>query len=91
MKNLMLLFLMSCATDVGIIKRYDTPIDTGENITIDTSSNIETGIDTENQQIEGTVGLIKWELEQVACPPCMGLSQEITVDFYADFHENIEF
>lgn len=94
MKNILFL-LFACTTDVGIIavdkKQEDTSIhDTvlTDTSIIDTDTSI---IDTEdtNQEISGTVGLIEWELEQIACPACMGVYQEITVEFNADFHQKI--
>ena len=97
MKNLIFLFLFSCASEVGIIKRYESSNDSGAQSVVDSSNSIETGdiedtnnnTDSEAQTIEGTVGLVSWELEQVACPACMGVQQEITIGFDADFHEKI--
>ena len=96
MKNLIILLLFSCASEVGIIKRYENTDDSANQSILDSSDLIETGsqvdtnTDTDDQPIEGTVGLIRLELEQIACPACMGVSQEITVTFEADFHNKID-
>ena len=91
-------FLIACSTDVGIItvnkQQNDsaTLIDTSkeetgiEESTVEETSN-EPG--SETSELSGTVGLVKWELEQVACPACMGVPQEITVTFESDFHDNM--
>ena len=97
MKNLIILLLFSCASEVGIIKRYESTNDSANQSIIDSSDSTETGnevytntdSDSEEQTMEGTVGLISWELEQIACPACMGVQQEINISFTADFHENI--
>jgi len=89
MKNLLLL-LISCTTDVGIIT-----VDKQQNdsAVTDTYQETETGAeqetDLQTEEPSGTVGLIEWELEQIACLPCMGVTQEITVEFKADFHEKL--
>jgi hypothetical protein len=86
----LLLILISCTTDVGIIS-----VDKQQNDSAisDTYQEIETGLDQEtdlqSEEPSGTVGLVEWELEQIACQQCMGVSQEITVEFKADFHEKI--
>lgn len=89
MKNLLLL-LLACTTDVGIIS-----VDKNQNDSAisDTYQETETGsgqeTDLQSEEPSGTVGLVEWELEQIACQQCMGVSQEITVEFKADFHEKI--
>jgi len=90
MRNLLFL-LFSCTTDVGIINVTKSQDETGA---IDTAiETIDTGEEPDTnevvEEISGTVGLIEWELEQIACPACMGVSQEITVQFNVDFHEKI--
>ena len=42
-----------------------------------------------SEELDGTVGLVVYELEQVACPACMGVPQEITINFDAKFHDKI--
>lgn len=88
-------YFFSCSTDVGIITIDKEQKDSGEILVSDTyqeETDTEENISepsNETNELDGTVGLIKWELEQVACPACMGVSQEITVTFEADFHNNI--
>ena len=91
-------FLIACSTDVGIItvnkQQNDsaTIIDTFKEETgIEESSVEETSNEpgSETSELSGTVGLVKWELEQVACPACMDVPQEITVTFESDFHDNM--
>ena len=90
MKTLLFILLLSCTTDVGIIS-----VDKQQNdsAVTDTYQTTETGeeqeTDTQPEELSGTVGLVEWELEQIACQQCMGVSQEITVEFKADFHEKI--
>ena len=89
MKNLLFL-LFSCTTDVGIItvdKQQNDSAITDTYQETETGSQQETDLQTEEPS--GTVGLIEWELEQIACLPCMGVTQEITVEFKADFHEKL--
>ena len=72
---LSIFFLIACSTDVGIITvnkpQEDTSIttytfkqDTNEDTTILEPSN-EPG--SEINELDCTVGLLKWELEQVIC------------------------
>lgn len=95
--NLLFSLLLSCTTDIGIITIEKPQEDTSTIIDTFKEEN-EPGQEQneptsepggETDEINGTVGLVKWELEQVACPACMGVSQEITVTFQADFHNNI--
>ena len=96
MKYILFVLFLSCASEVGIIKRYESTNDSENQSILDSSNLIETGreetdndSDTEEQIVEGTVGLVSWELEQIACPACMGVQQEINISFSADFHEKI--
>ena len=89
MKNLLLL-LISCTTDVGIItvdKQQNDSAVTDTYKEAETSNEQET--DMQAEEPSGTVGLVEWKLEQIACLPCMGVTQEITVEFKADFHEKL--
>lgn len=93
-KLLFLLFL-SCGTEVGIIKVTDP--DTSETTIIDTAETNEPtqpsvepsqpSSEPSSEVLDGTVGLVSWELEQVACPACMGVSQEITVSYSTLLHQ----
>lgn len=97
MINLYFTIFFSCGTDVSIMKRdevVDSAVNESQQV-IDTSTSTTT-IETETQTtqepsgepvIEGTGGYINYYLRQVACPACVGESQEITVEFNAEFHE----
>jgi len=94
MKHVLLLLLIACTTDVGIItveKKQEDTSDISEVVdTFQEEINEPTSEpSSEETELSGTVGLVKWELEQIACPSCMGVSQEITVNFEADFHNKI--
>lgn len=95
--------LLACGGDIGIrtVDKIQT-METAEEI-IDTAI-LETAhepsepssepagepaTETSTDPLEGTVGLTRYTLEQLACPACMGVSQEITVLFEAKFHDKI--
>ena len=98
---MILAFLLACGTDVGIygyteIKQQDTSevVDSAQPSTEPTSepSNEPAGepsSEPSTEPLNGTVGLTRYTLEQLACPPCMGASQEITVLFETKFHNKI--
>ena len=87
--------LLACGMDVGIIQIEDKPQDTADMIvdTYDPEPTSEPTSEPSSQPssepstepLEGTVGLTRYTLEQLACPACMGASQEITVQFEAKF------
>jgi hypothetical protein len=84
---LILLFIVACSSDVSVIKRVTT--ETAE-------SGVEPGIGPSGEpdippppEIEGTGGYIHYYLRQLACPSCVGESQELLVEFTAKFHEPV--
>ena len=95
--------LLACGGDIGIrtVDKIQTT-ETAEQI-IDTATaepayepsepsseqTEEPDTATSTDPLEGTVGLTRYTLEQLACPACMGTSQEITVLFEAKFHDKI--
>jgi len=87
---LSLLFLLSCSTEVGLIgyteKKQDTA-DTNE-VVVEASSE-PSSEDTALPPREGVTGYVHWTLQQVACPACVGQSNEITISFKSEFHEPI--
>lgn len=100
---MLLAFLLACATDIGFVQTIEkqAPEDTA---IIDTATDTSqpasepSGEPTwepssepsgEPTELNGTVGLVVYELEQVACPSCMGASQEITINFDAKFHDRM--
>jgi hypothetical protein len=94
------LFLLSCGGDIGIRTVDKTqPDDTSISI-VDTavsqpssepssSPTSEPSGEPSSEPLEGTVGLVNYTLEQVACQACMGVYQEITINFSAKFHNKI--
>ena len=97
---MLLALLLACGGDIGIrtVDKIQTT-ETAEQI-IDTASPepsfepssepaVEPATEPSTEPLEGTVGLTRYTLEQLACPACMGTSQEITVLFEAKFHDKI--
>ncbi len=86
---LILLFLVACSSDVSVIKRITEE-------TAEKESGIEPGVEPTHEpspapppEIEGTGGYIHYYLRQLACPACVGESQELLVEFTARFHEPV--
>ena len=89
---LILSILTSCTTDVSIMKKQnDTPEDSSQPIPQDTdeTGDLDTSVDSGVFPNSGITGYTNYRLRQVACPPCVGEAQEITVTFSAKFHEPI--
>jgi len=94
---LLTLLLFACGGDIGIRQVDKIPSDTDTAITIvDTSPSdpsneptIEPAGEPSAEPLNGTVGLTRYTLEQLACPACMGVSQEITVLFETKLHNKI--
>jgi len=97
---MLLALLLACGGDIGI--RTVDKIQTTETAvqTIDTASPepsyepstepaVEPATEPSTEPLEGTIGLTRYTLEQLACPACMGASQEITALFEAKFHDKI--
>lgn len=87
---LLSLLLWACDSDVSIIKRYDD--DTAEVIGVGEPApdpNLPSAEPSWDGQREGVTGLATMYLRQIACPPCMGETQELTVEFEAIFHQPI--
>lgn len=91
---MLLAFLLACGTDVGIYGYTETKPE--ETAIVDTSSSDpsyepsgEPSSSPSDEPLNGTVGLVNYNLEQIACPQCMGVSQEITIQFDAKFHDKI--
>ena len=86
---LILLFLVACSSDVSVIKRITEE-------SAEKESGIEPGVEPAHEpspapppEIEGTGGYIHYYLRQLACPACVGESQELLVEFTARFHEPV--
>jgi hypothetical protein len=79
---MLLAFLLACATDIGFVQTIEKQAPQDTAIT-DTASS------EPSSELRGTVGLAVYQLEQVACPACMGATQEITINFDAKFHDRM--
>lgn len=91
MKEFAIALMVACAQDVSIIeiKKQDDLTDTG--IAIVDTETTEPSIEdngTSPVELDGNVGYVNYYLRQVACPACVGESQELTVEFKAKFFEN---
>ena len=99
---MLLALLLACGMDVGIYGYNEVKTqDTSEVVTTEETGDVtepsepagepagEPATEPSTEPLEGTVGLTRYTLEQLACPACMGVSQEITVLFEAKFHDKI--
>ena len=87
-----ILFLFACSSDVSVIKRLEDEDSTA------TESGFQPGVEPAHEPspttppettIEGTGGYVHYYLRQLACPACVGESQELLVEFTAKFHEPV--
>jgi len=81
--------LSACSSDVSVIKRVTEE-------TAEKESGLEPSIEPANEpstthppEIEGVGGYVHYYLRQLACPACVGESQELLVEFTAKFHEPV--
>ena len=81
-KELLTIAMCACASDVSIMKQSNPDPDTAHIVDIPNEPS-----DTPNE-LNGNVGYVNYYLRQVACPGCVGETQEITVEFKAKFFEN---
>jgi hypothetical protein len=82
-----LLPLLLACTEVSINKIPNDPVDTSKPIVDTTEPSTEPAVEPSTEPMEGIGGYVHYYLRQVACPACMGESNEITVEFDARFHE----
>jgi len=78
---MLLALLLSCGPDISIAKIYDEPEDTGIMLVDSAEPPLE--------ERSGITGYSSLHLRQVACPACMGESQELSITFQAEFHQPI--
>ena len=93
---LLSLLLWACDSDVSIIKRVEETGQSigvgepGEPVAIAPQPSAEQDTDQVTDQVRsGVTGLSTMYLRQVACPACMGETQELTVEYEANFHQPI--
>jgi len=78
--------LSSCSTEVGLIGYVEKNQDTSE-VVVDSADTNEPADSGEGLPNSGITGYTNYKLRQVACPACVGESQEITVTFSGQFHQ----
>ena len=87
-----ILFLLSCSTEVGLIGYTDKH--QSDSAIVD-SADLEPASEPSDSSTppapahEGITGMVDWKLQQVSCPACVGQSNEITITFKAEFHTPI--
>lgn len=93
---LLSLLLWACDSDVSIIKRIEetgqsTGIEEpGEPVGIAPQPSTEQDTDQDTDQVRsGVTGLSTMYLRQVACPPCVGEVQELTLEYELRVHQPI--
>ena len=87
---MILLALLACRQgDIGIVKVYEETKDSAIQDTQETQPEPIASEPEEPVEVErfGATGYTKLHLRQVACPACMGESQEIMITFSAWFHQ----
>ena len=57
--------------------------------TTDTTITDTTDTSVTTPELEGVVGYVNYTFQQIACQNCMGVTQEITLNFSAEFHNSI--
>jgi hypothetical protein len=93
---MLLAFLLACGGDIGIRAVDKVQEDTSEIIDVPQPStepsdepSTEPSSEPSTEPLNGTVGITRYTLEQLACPACMGASQEINVLFETKLHNKI--
>ncbi len=81
---MLLAFFLACASDIAIITKQAAPIDTSTTIvdTYDPQPSTEPAGEPSGEpssELQGTVGLVVYELEPGSCTVCMSVSQELTI------------
>ena len=97
---MLLALMLACGGDIGI--RTTDKVQEDTSVAADSSqpssepstepsseTSVEPSSEPSAEPLNGTVGLTRYTLEQLACPACMGASQEITVLFETKLHNKI--
>ncbi len=91
MRILALILAISCGSDIAIITTEKKPQDTNSPEILEPSADTdETGEDTqqpESEMTELTIGFAEVSLTQIACPACMGVSNEFDISATLKLHE----
>ena len=90
MRILALLLAIGCASDIAIITTEKKPQDTNSPEILEPSTDTdETGTDTqqpESTMTELTIGFAEISLTQIACPACVGVSNEFDISANLKLH-----
>ena len=93
MKNIILALMLGCGSDIAIITTEKKPADTGQSVVIDEDTTAETDSSADddtnitNEMTDLTVGFAEISLTQIACPACMGVSNEFDIYANLKLHE----
>jgi len=82
-----LLLMLACSTEVGLMGYVDKKQDTFQPEPSPEASAEPSQEPSSEPSIEGISGYINYYLRQVACPACVGESQELLVEFKTKFYE----
>tara|TARA_R100001440_G_scaffold6147_4_gene12829 strand:+ start:16388 stop:17284 length:897 start_codon:yes stop_codon:yes gene_type:complete len=93
----MLFSLILACTEVGLVKYTNSPTDSAivDTSPVEPSDSSEPSItqpasepsDTQQQGLEGIGGYFNYTVSQVACPACVGETQQINIQLSAKFHD----
>tara|TARA_R110001592_G_scaffold57545_2_gene174869 strand:- start:5908 stop:6795 length:888 start_codon:yes stop_codon:yes gene_type:complete len=90
MLRLSILFLLSCSSDIAIITTQDKNQDTFEDQLLNNSSDEpanEPAGEPDSQMTDLTIGFAELSLMQIACPACMGVTNEFDIIANLKLHE----
>lgn len=91
MMRLILFFMFGCSSDIAIITQQDKTQDTFQSINpeTDTTSPSPTSEpdSSDNDMSDLTIGFAELSLTQIACPSCMGVSNEFDISANLKLHE----
>ena len=98
MKNFLAFLLIGCGSDIAIITTGKNQVDTGQSFVTDTAVTSEQPAETDTNtdqpdtedndgMSELTVGFAEIALTQIACPACMGVSNEFDISASLKLHE----
>ena len=88
----LLLLLISCGSDIAIITKTQSPIDTSQGV-VDVEDTESTDVvDTDDEanpstMTDLTIGFAEISLTQIACPACMGVSSEFDITANLKLHQ----
>ena len=85
----LLFFICACGMETSIVGVVDNNSDDTSEIVPDVTITDTTDTSFTTPSLEGVVGYVNYTFQQVACQNCLGVTQEITLDFSATFHNRI--